>query len=127
MSGKFKEVSRDQKFLLPPNLKNWLPENHLVYFLLDDTEMLDLSPFYKNYNKEFRGEKAYSPKVLVPLLLYAYIDGVRSSREIEKRVQEDVAYRIAASNQQPDHHLPVSKTAPEGVSGSVSGGAQALR
>lgn len=80
--SKFRDANRDQQFLLPPNLKEWLPEDHLVYFLLDVLSQVDTSSFFERYSEELRGEKPYSPRVMIPLLVYAYIDGVRSSRKI---------------------------------------------
>lgn len=103
MSSKFRQANRSQKFLLPPDIKEWLPEDHLVLFLLDALNQIDLEPFYEGYSSDLRGEKPYSPKVMIPLIIYAYIDGVRSSRKIEKRCQRDVAYRVAAANEMPDH------------------------
>lgn len=101
--SKFRDANRDQQFLLPPNLKDWLPEDHLAYFLLDVLSQVDTSSFFERYSEELRGEKPYSPRVMIPLLVYAYIDGVRSSRKIEKLCERDIAYRVIACNQQPDH------------------------
>lgn len=104
MSGsKFRQANRNQKFLLPPDMKEWLPDDHLVYFLLDVLSEVDTSTFFEGYSDDLRGEKPYSPRVMVPLLIYAYIDGVRSSRKIEKRCERDVAYRVISCNQMPDH------------------------
>lgn len=102
-SSKFRQADRHQKFLLPPDLKKWLPEDHLVYFLLDAIRQTDTSAFFEGYSEDLRGEKAYSPEVMIPLIVYAYIDGVRSSREIERRCERDLSYRVAACNETPDH------------------------
>jgi len=102
-SAKFRQADRNQTFLLPPDLKQWLPEDHLVYFLLDVIRQVDTSAFFEGYSNDLRGEKAYSPEVMIPLMVYAYLDGVRSSREIERRCERDISYRVAACNETPDH------------------------
>ena len=94
---------RDQQFLLPPNLHEWLPEDHLARFAVEVVEQLDLKAFYGRHREDGWGRAAYDPKMMVGLLLYSYAIGVRSSREIEKRCREDVAYRFIAANEFPDH------------------------
>jgi transposase len=82
----------------------WLPENHLVFFLLDLASELDLGVIYDAYfQKDPRGVKAYDPRMMVVLLLYAYCVGLPSSRRIEKTCWEDAAFRVLTGNQQPDH------------------------
>lgn len=98
----FHPIERDA-FLLPPDMIHWLPAGHLAHFLIDVVEMLDLSAFMAKFRSDGVGATAYHPKILVGVLLYAYGQGVRSSRQIERHCQEDVAYRIIAANQQPDH------------------------
>ena len=83
---------------------DWLPENHLMFFLLDLAAELDLGEIHSYYRqKDPRGEKAYEPRMMVVLLLYAYCVGLPSSRKIEKACWEDAAFRVLTGNQQPDH------------------------
>lgn len=97
MSGRFKEYNPDQMYLLPPSLKEWLPQNHLAYFVSDVVDQLDLSGIMKLYEEgSGRGQPAYHPAMMVKLLLYAYCAGVPSSRKIEKKTYEDVAFRIVS-------------------------------
>jgi transposase len=90
-------------FLLPPDLRDWLPEGHLAWFILDVTDQLDLAPFYRVHRDDGHGHPAYDPKTLLGMLLYGYCIGVRSSRQIERRCTEDIAFRVLAGNQAPDH------------------------
>jgi transposase len=103
MSKTFRPWEVRQGFLLPPSLLDWLPEHHLARFILDVVEELDLRPIYETYEKELRGYPPYEPKMMVALLLYAYCAGIISSRKIERKTQEDVAFRVLAANQSPDH------------------------
>ena len=103
MSYNFKPCNRDQLFLLPPNLKDWLPEDELAWFVLDAVSLLDLSALYKHYRSDGWGRAAYEPQMMVALLIYSYCLGERSSRKIERLCKVDVAYRIIAANQFPDH------------------------
>jgi transposase len=103
MSKTFRPWDVHQDFLLPPSLLDWLPEGHLARFILDVVEELDLRPIYAPYEKELRGYPPYEPKMMVALLLYAYCMGVTSSRKIERKTLEDVAFRVLAANQSPDH------------------------
>ena len=94
--------NRHQDFLLPPSLKDWLPTDHLVYFVLEVVEQLDLSAIrLVDEGKDARGQKAYEPQMLVALLVYGYCTGVMSSRRLERAAQEDVAFRVLTANQQP--------------------------
>jgi transposase len=103
MAYNFLGCDRDQPFLLPPDLRDWLPEGHLAWFILDVVDQLDLEPFYRQHRDDGHGHPAYDPKTLLGVLLYAYAVGVRSSRQIERRLTEDVAFRVLAANQTPDH------------------------
>jgi transposase len=103
MAYNFLPGDRDQPFLLPPDLRDWLPEGHLAWFVLDVVDQLDLAPFYRAHRHDGHGHPAYDPKLLLGMLLYAYCLGVRSSRQIELRCHEDVAFRVLAANQRPDH------------------------
>jgi transposase len=93
---------RDQELLLPPSLREWLPEDHLAWFVLDAVEEMDLSAFYSAYREDGWGA-AFDPQMMVALLLYSYAIGERSSRGIERRCREDIAFRVITANQIPDH------------------------
>ena len=100
----FRPWNPEQTLLLPPSPVDWLPEHHLVFFLLDLAAELDLDEIHAVYRqKDPRGEKAYEPRMIVVLLLYAYCVGLPSSRKIEKACWEDAAFRVLTGNQQPDH------------------------
>ena len=103
MAQNFIECDREQAFLMPPSLRDWLPEDHLAWFVLASAEELDLSAFYAAYRDDGHGRPAHDPPMMVALLLYAYARGERSSRGIERACTEDVAYRVIAANQRPDH------------------------
>jgi transposase len=103
MAYNFRHGNRDQPFLLPPDLRDWLPADHLAWFVLDVVDQLDLGPFLRGYRADGHGHPAYDPRTLLGVLLYAYAIGVRSSRQIERRCREDLAFRVLAGNQAPDH------------------------
>jgi transposase len=103
MAYNFLRAERDQPFLLPPDLRDWLPAGHLAWFILDVVDQLDLAPFYQAHRDDGHGHPAYHPKALLGVLLYAYAIGVRSSRQLERRCVEDIAFRVLAANQTPDH------------------------
>jgi transposase len=89
--------------LLPPDLRDWLDEDHLAWFVIEAIEELDLEPFYASYRTDGHGAAAHDPKMMVTLVAYAYAIGERSSRGIERRCREDVAFRVIRANQAPDH------------------------
>lgn len=104
MAKTFLPYSIDQQLLLPPDMREWLPENHLAHFILDVVEALDLCAILAVYrSKDGRGRSAYHPKMMVSLLIYAYCMGKPSSRKIERATYEDIAYRLIAGDQHPDH------------------------
>ena len=103
MPQNFLSCDRDQPLLLPPDLRDWLPEDHLAWFVIEAIEELDLEPFYAAYRADGHGASAHEPKMMLTLLAYAYCVGERSSRGIERRLREDVAFRVIAANQVPDH------------------------
>src|SRR5215207_9497531 len=98
----FKSYDLDQRLLLPPDLREWLPEGHLVYFILDLVEELDLSEIYASYEGGKGGRPAFDPRMMVALLLYGYCVGVASSRKLEKATYESVPFRVLAAGQHPD-------------------------
>ncbi len=102
MSYNFIRADRNQTYLLPPNIKEWLPENDLAWFLLDAVERMDLSGFYRKYREDGHGRAAYEPSMMVSLLLYAYCLGEQSSRRIERLCVKDVGFRVVAANHQPN-------------------------
>ena len=102
MSKTFRPYEPDQDFLMPISMREWLPADHLAYFISDVVESLDLSAITKRYAGEERGYPPYHPGMMVKVLLYAYCIGVASSRKIEKRLCEDIAFRVLAANNTPD-------------------------
>jgi transposase len=103
MAPNFIECDREQAFLMPPSLRDWVPEDHLVWTILGAVEEMGLSGFYADYRADGHGRPAYDPRMMVALLLYAYAKGNRSSRGIERECQEDIAYRVICANHVPDH------------------------
>jgi transposase len=103
MAQNFIACDREQELLLPPSLREWLPEEHLAWFVLDAVEELDLGAFYASYRDDGHGRAAHDPAMMVALLLYAYAVGERSSRGVERRCLEDIAFRVITANQAPDH------------------------
>ncbi len=103
MAFNFLPCDRDQSYLLPPSLKDWLPEDHLAFFLLDAVTEMDLHSFYMRHREDGWGAPAFEPAMMVTLLLYAYCIGERSSRRIERRCREDIAFRVITANAAPDH------------------------
>jgi len=100
----FKPYDPDQLFLLPPALRDWLPEGHLALFISDVVDALDLTPIVTAYEEgDGRGQPPYHPAMMVKLLVYGYCTGKPSSRRIEKATYEEVPYRVLAANQHPDH------------------------
>jgi transposase len=100
----FRADNFKQDLLLPPSLRDWLPEKHLAHFLADVVESLDLGAIYDSYEeKDGRGRAAYAPGLMVRLLLYGYCTGVYSSRKIETKTYEDIVFRYLAADEHPDH------------------------
>lgn len=103
MGYNFRLVERDQQYLMPPSLRDWLPEDDLAWLVLDVVAELDLDPIRARYRADGWGAPAFDPALMVALLLYAYATGDRSSRRIESRCRRDIAYRVITANQVPDH------------------------
>jgi transposase len=103
MAQNFIACDRDQELLLPPSLREWLPEGHLAWCVIDAVAQFDLSAFYADYREDGCGRPAHDPAMMVALLLYCYAIGERSSRRIERRCIEDVATRVITANRAPDH------------------------
>lgn len=98
----FRPYDRDQMFLLPPSLKEWLPEGHLSGFVADVVDTLDLRDIWSYYGGAARGTVPFNPRMLITILIYGYCVGVFSSRKIERKLEEDVAFRVLAANQRPN-------------------------
>ena len=92
----------EQDLLLPPSLRQWLAEDHLVYFVSDVVDQLDLSAIHAVYEKEKRGQPPYDPRLMTKLLVYGYCSGVFSSRRIQKRLREDIPFKVLAAGNEPD-------------------------
>jgi transposase len=103
MPQNFLSCDRDQPMLLPPDLRDWLDDDHLAWFVIDAVTELDLEPFYASYRADGHGAAAHEPRMMVTLFAYAYAVGERSARGIERRCREDVAFRVICANQVPDH------------------------
>ena len=103
MAQNFIACDREQELLLPPSLREWLPEDHLAWFVLDAVDAMNLKAFFVGYREDGWGRAAHDPAMMVALLLYAYAIGERSSRRIERRCHDDVAVRVVTANQAPDH------------------------
>jgi transposase len=103
MARGYRPVERDQQFLLPPNMADWLADDHLVWFILDAVEQLDTSAFHQRRRTGGVGRAGYDPDMLVALLIYAYACGQRSSRRIEHLCADHVAYRVLCAQDRPDH------------------------
>jgi transposase len=95
-------LDREQGYLMPPSLREWLAEGDLAWFILDAVDQMDLDGFYAVYRTDGWGAAAYDPAMMVGVLLYAYCQGVRSSRRIARALERDVGFRVVAANQQPD-------------------------
>ena len=103
MSTTFRRYAPEQSLLLPPDVREWLPEGHLAHHISDLVDGLDLTAFYAPYAGDGRRNAPYEPRMMVKVLLYAYATGVFSSRGIARRLEEDVAFRVLAAGNFPQH------------------------
>ena len=104
MARDFMPYPLDQQYLLPPDMREWVPSGHLIWFVSDVVDSLNLSTIYQVYERDdLRGRPGYHPAMMVKLLLYAYCVGKPSSRQIERATYEDLAFRVLAADQHPDH------------------------
>jgi len=103
MPTHFRPYAPDQDLLLQPRLQEWLPEDHLAYFIHDVVEELDLNAFYARYEGDGRRKSPYEPRLMLKVLVYAYASGVFSSRKIAKKLEDDVAFRVLAADNFPQH------------------------
>ena len=102
MGTRYRDYNSEQSYLLPPSPRDWLPENHLAYFICDTLDQLDLSTLHERYQGDGRRNRPYHPEMMLKLLVYAYATGVFSSRKIARKVDEDVAFRVLAGGNRPD-------------------------
>jgi len=93
----------DQQYLLPPSVRDWLPQDHLAWYIHDAVESLDSDQLLDRYRVCGKGELAYDPRMMLRVLIYAYCTGVFSSRKIAKQLEDSVPFRVLAANQMPDH------------------------
>ena len=102
MAHNFIACGREQALLLAPSVREWLPEDHLAWFVIEALDEMDLEGFYADYREDGHGRAAYEPSMLVVLILYAYATSNRSSRAIERHCRQDVACRVITANRVPD-------------------------
>ena len=103
MPTRFRPYQPKQMLLLSPDLRKWVPEGHLAHQVSELVDGLDLGAFYQPYEEGGRGNAPYEPRMMVKVLIYAYAAGVFSSRKIAKKLEEDVAFRMLASGNFPQH------------------------
>src|SRR5271154_3699524 len=103
MPQNFIESGREQGFLLPPDVRDWLPADHLAWFVIDAVRAMDLAAFYAAYRADGHGRAAYEPAMMVSLVLYSFSTDVLSARAIERHCRQDVAFRVLTGNRVPDH------------------------
>jgi transposase len=99
----FLTPQRDQPMLMPVDMRDWLPEDDLVFVVLDAVATLELGTFLRSYRSDGHGRAAYDPQMMIALLLYGYCQGERSSRVIQQRCVRDVGYRVVVGGLHPDH------------------------
>src|SRR5216110_2366822 len=102
MAKTYRPYVPEQDLLLPPSLREWLPEDHLAFFVSDLIDQLDLSAITTVYEDEDRGYPPYHPVMMTKVLVYAYCVGIFSSRRIQRRLAEDVGFRVLAAGNEPD-------------------------
>ena len=103
MATSYRRYDPDQALLLPPSLRDWLPEEHLAYFISDTIDQLDLRAFYTIYDGDGRRNQPFEPAMMLKVLIYAYASGTFSSRKIARRLHEDVALRVLGAGNFPKH------------------------
>jgi transposase len=102
MGKSYRPYVPDQEFLLPPSLREWLPEDHLIYFVSDVIDNVDLTAMDAVYGEEQRGQPPYDPRMMTKVLVYGYCVGVFSSRRIQLRLSEDIGFRVLAAGNAPN-------------------------
>src|SRR3954467_5988460 len=128
MAQRFIACDREQSFLMPPDVREWLPEDHFAWFVLGAVESIQLEAFYGAYRADGRSRPAFDPAMMVALILYAYARGNRSSRAIERACVEDIAYRVIAAQSKPDHAtIALCRAPPRGAGRRVRRGSRTVR
>ena len=103
MAYNIKTINREQIYLMPPSLQEWLPEKDMAWFIIDVVEQMDLGAYYRKYRADGRGQEAYDPAMMLALLIYAYSNGIQSSRAIERLCERDIGFKVIAGDEKPDH------------------------
>ena len=129
VAKQFLWADRDQPFLLPVDMREWLPDDHVVWVLLEVIDRLGVSGLEARYELGGGGRRAFDPRMLLALLIYCYSGGVRSSRQIERRCRTDVAMRVITGQRVPDHTVIARfrQRHQESVRGVVHSGAAGVR
>jgi transposase len=99
----FRPYEPDQHLLLPPSLRDWLPSDHLIWFISETVDQLDLSLILEKYRDGGQGNLPYHPAMMLKILIYAYASGVFSSRRIARQIEENIAFRVLAAGNMPEH------------------------
>jgi transposase len=104
MPSNYRAYQPEQSYLLPPSPSDWLPEKHLAFFIAEVVDEMDLSTFHGRYEEgDPRGNQPFHPAMMLKILIYAYATGTFSSRRIAQKIEEDVAYRVLAAGNFPQH------------------------
>ncbi len=103
MNKVYRSFEPDKLLLMPASLHEWLPKDHMVYFLEDVLQAIDLNSIMSVYEKSEKGYPPYHPKMLIGVLFYGYMHGVLSSRKLAQHCQESIPFRVMAANNTPDH------------------------
>lgn len=103
MAYNIKTINREQIYLMPPSLQEWLPEKDMAWFIIDVVEQMDLGAYYRKYRPDGRGQEAYDPSMMIALMVYAYSNGIQSSRAIERLCERDIGFKVIAGDEKPDH------------------------
>lgn len=103
MAYNIKTINREQIYLMPPSLQEWLPEKDMAWFVIDVVEQMDLGAYYRKYRSDGRGQEAYDPSMMIALMVYAYSNGIQSSRAIERLCERDIGFKVIAGDEKPDH------------------------
>ncbi len=99
----FRPYEPDQQLLLPPSLREWLPPDHLAWFISETVDQLNLREILDGYRDSGQGNLPYHPAMMLKILIYAYATGVFSSRRIARQIEENIAFRLLAAGNMPDH------------------------
>ena len=103
MDYNVKTINREQIYLIPPCLQAWLPEKDMARFIIDVVEQMDLRTYYRKYRAYGPGQEAYDTSMMIALMVYAYSNGIQSSRAIERLCERDIGFKIIAGDEKPDH------------------------